>query len=93
MRPPEYLQYDKVTKYMTFKLLEKKPRTTVWVITNNHSGVVLGLVEWYASWRQYVFVPREPSCFNNDCLKAIEDFLTNLNKQQTKQLAEAQYEL
>lgn len=82
-RPLEYIKQDKVTKYMTFKLIDKKPKTTVWAITNNKSGVLLGIIEWYPSWRQYVFVPKEPSCFNNECLRTTEDFITDLNKKQS----------
>ena len=81
-RPPEYTQFDRKTKYMTFELIDKKPKTTVWLVVNNTSGSLLGGIEWYPPWRQYVFMPEGQTVFNNGCLKDIQDFLTELNSRQ-----------
>jgi len=71
-----------VTKYMTFKLADQKPRTQVWQLTNNASGLLLGVISWYGAWRQYAFNPVEGSTFNDSCLETIRDFLTQLNDEQ-----------
>ena len=70
-----------VTKYMTFKLADQKPRTQVWELTNNTSGFRLGAISWYGAWRQYVFNPVEGSTFNDGCLEVIRDFLAKLNNE------------
>lgn len=68
----------KVTKYMTFQTVGNSAST--WVVTNNKSGFELGRIEWYSSWRQYVYVPTSCSVFNNTCLDDISRFLTELSK-------------
>ena len=75
------------TKYMTFRLSGNKPKTTMWDVVNNDSQLRLGFIEWYSSWRQYVFMPTITfeTTYNNGCLQTIADFLTELNqKQRTK---------
>ncbi|KKM82186.1 hypothetical protein LCGC14_1322110 [marine sediment metagenome] len=67
---------------MTFKLADQKPRTQVWQLTNNASGLLLGVISWYGAWRQYAFNPVEGSTFNDSCLETIRDFLTKLNSGQ-----------
>jgi len=69
---------------MTFELIDRKPKTTVWLVVNNSSGGLLGGIEWYSQWRQYVFMPEGETIFNNGCLKDIQDFLTELNNRQRK---------
>ena len=82
MRPPEYKQHDKHTKYMTFELADRKPKTTGWNVVNNKSGALLGIVEWYGPWRQYVFEAIDQPIFNNACLEELVAFLTDLNNKQ-----------
>jgi len=84
LRPAEYKAQDRRTKYMTFRLIDKKPKTTEWCVENNKSGGTLGFIEWYGPWRQYVFTPLEECVFNNDCLSEIATFLTDLNARQRR---------
>ncbi len=81
-RPTEYKEHDKRTKYMTFELVDRKPKTTEWDVVNNESGALLGTVAWYGPWRQYVFEVIDQPIFNNGCLVELTDFLTELNTQQ-----------
>ena len=81
-RPTEYKEHDKRTKYMTFELVDRKPKTTEWDVVNNKSGALLGTVAWYGPWRQYVFEAIDQPIFNNGCLVELTDFLTDLNTQQ-----------
>ena len=68
------------TKYMTFVLVERKPKTTVWDILNRKSGFPLGRIAWYGPWRQYVCSLVEDAVFNNGCLRDIAEFLDKLNR-------------
>jgi len=69
----------KTTKYMVFEEIERKPKTSVWQVLNRKSSYVLGLIEYYTGWRQYVFEPSGNTEFNNSCLNEISGFLTELN--------------
>lgn len=83
-RPAELKSQDRVTKYMTFQLVARKTKTTVWLVVNNKSGSLLGGIEWYSHWRQYIFETYDHRVFNNSCLNDISQFLTELNTNQRK---------
>ena len=65
-------------KFINFKLLEKKPKTSVYAVINIKLGNILGIIKWYSSWRQYCFFPESNTVFNKDCLSDIEDFIRGL---------------
>lgn len=71
----------RASKYLEFKPIAVQPerRTKRWGVVSKSSGDVLGLVEWYGAWRQYIFEPREGCVFNNGCLNDISAFLTEMN--------------
>ena len=52
-----------------------------WACLNNQSKAILGMIEYYPRWKQYVIDFREICIFNNQCLNDISDFLTQLNTQ------------
>lgn len=57
-------------------------KTRRWRISNRR-GPLLGIVEWYSRWRQYVFTPwidDGPTVFNADCLSAIHNFVRRANE-------------
>jgi hypothetical protein len=41
---------------------------------------MLGFVEWYKPWRQWVFQADISAVFSEDCLADISDFLLQLNR-------------
>lgn len=55
-------------------LVEQKPKTLVYAILNIKSGDKIGIVKWYANWRQYVFFPVDECIFSIGCLTDIIDF-------------------
>ena len=65
-------------KYIEFKLLEKKPKTSIYSVVNLKSKTSLGTIEWYGAWRQYCFFPIPHTVFNKDCLDDIKEFIQNL---------------
>jgi hypothetical protein len=72
-------EIERTTRYIRFVKIAEKAKTKVWVVENNSSGGQLGIIEWYASWRQYCFSPAEGTIFNNSCLKDIDTFLSLRN--------------
>lgn len=51
--------------------------------TCNQTGkipIVLGRIQWYSQWRQYVLMPGYPTIWNRDCMNDIIFFITNLMK-------------
>lgn len=68
-----------LTKYMSFKPVEQKPKTSVWHILNNNSDCLLGIIKWYPQWRQYCCFTNGEAVFNKGCLKTICDFIDELN--------------
>jgi len=68
------------TKYLTFLLVGRRPKTEVWSVNNKHNGSRLGIIKWFAVWRQYSFFPETEGglVFSAGCLRDIEEFITKL---------------
>jgi len=62
-----------VSKYLKFEddgtVLNKKHKT------------VLGTIDFYVPWNQYVFAPMSDAIFNDECLKDIIYVIQTKNKQ------------
>jgi len=65
-------------EYISFKLIEKKPKTTVWSCFNNNSQVELGVVKWYPAWRQYCYFPMVQAVYSRGCNNDINSFIMGL---------------
>lgn len=69
-------------QYINFQRVPTSPttrKTLIFDCHNNQSGAVLGVVQWYAPWRQYCFMDDGRDCvFNRTCLADIQDFLQQL---------------
>jgi len=78
----------KETKYMYFEFIEKKLKTDKYHVTNKKTDDILGIIEWYPYWRQYIFEPKYeykfPCVFNHTCLSEIAEFLKELNVKHTE---------
>lgn len=67
-------------KYIHFVLTGAKVKTKIWECRNNKGRHELGVVKWYAPWRQYCFMPVDSlTVFNGGCLSDIVDFLSKVN--------------
>lgn len=79
------------SKYLEFRpiAVPMQGRTKRWGVVSKSSGDVLGLIEWYGAWRQYIIEPREGCVFNNGCLNDISAFLTEANAEHKRSLSEA----
>jgi hypothetical protein len=61
--------------YLQFDLIESKPKTDVYAVINTQFNQRLGVVKWYASWRQYCFFPDSDTLYHKDCLREIANFI------------------
>ena len=64
-------------EFLTFELMPRRSgrRTDTWRVENAHHGFFLGIVSWYAPWRQYAFTPASGSTWSAGCLAAVNDFI------------------
>ncbi len=65
-------------KHIYFKKIEQKAKTSMWICSHNISHLELGIIEWYAPWRQYVFYPSDGTLFSGGCLDDIIAFMKDL---------------
>jgi len=49
-----------------------------WIIKNNKTKNILGYLEFYKPWKQWVFSANENAVFNDQCLRDILDFMGQL---------------
>ena len=69
------------SEYMDAIPIERKPSTWVYGIVSHKWGSKLGLVKWYAPWRQYCFFPENDTIFNPTCMETIIQFVKDLMKE------------
>lgn len=69
-----------MSEYLNFVQLQARPgmKTQIWGIESKSSGNLLGMIQWYGAWRQYVFYPSENTLFNTGCLSEIREFIWRL---------------
>ncbi|MCO6436510.1 MAG: hypothetical protein J5J06_05435 [Phycisphaerae bacterium] len=74
------MNFPHETKYLRFEEVppQKGRKTLVIVVRNIRSGVSLGTISWYGSWRSYVFFPGAQTVFSSDCLADIQACITAL---------------
>jgi len=63
------------SKYIEFMLIEKKPKTDVFAIISKSHLDQLGIIKWYAPWRQYCFFPEEQTIWNTNCMQDVKEFI------------------
>ena len=56
-------------------------KTAIYFVVNKTQNALLGEVRWYASWRQYIFAPKENTLYARSCLADIERFIGSLMEQ------------
>lgn len=69
-------------KYIKFVKLQTKEhvrRDIYGCITNRKPESMLGKVEYYYPWKQYIFEPSDLAVFSSDCLDDISSFINQLN--------------
>jgi len=51
-----------------------------YLIKNLKGGQLLGSVEWYSPWRQWIFASLEDSVWSDSCLEEVQVFMRGLKK-------------
>ena len=67
-----------MSKYLRFQLIEQKPKTKVVAVQSKTHPVRLGVIKWWNTWRQYVFLPDTGTIFNAECLTDIQSYIRGL---------------
>ena len=70
-------------KWIRFEFDQQLPKTQKWSVVNKSSGEPIAEIEWYPTWRQYVFFPEPDTVFNDGCLETIIAFIKRLNKEKS----------
>ena len=71
-------------KYFAVELMEKKTRTEVYGIRSKHHSEPIGMVKWYAPWRQYCFFPEPGTVWSRYCLNEVNTFINQLKEARKK---------
>ena len=74
----------RTTKWLTFRVVDKKPKTVVMSVVNTKHQE-LGIIRWQGTWRQYIYDENSGAMYNDQCLMDISLVLTDLNSAQKKQ--------
>ena len=67
-----------------YKFIHFKPTylESIWTCFNNKSKSMLGMVEYYKPWKQWVFSTEDQmDVFSVSCLEDIIDFMKQLSKE------------
>jgi len=62
--------------YVDLLAKSKSGKTNIYQVVSN--GVFLGDIKWHAPWRKYAFFPDANTLYEQDCLKDLESFLTEI---------------
>ena len=65
-------------KWITFVLVDQKPKTSVYEVRSKEGNIYLGQIKWYAPWRCYSFFPAPDTIFEKKCLGDIVNFINKL---------------
>lgn len=68
------------SKWLKFRIIERKPKTVGIVIMSKDSGIPIGRIEWYKSFRKYSFFPEADTVFETVCLGDIVKVIDELEK-------------
>ena len=74
------------TKYLVFELAPSTKKTCTWLIKSKNSGDLLGVIKWYAPWRQYCIFIEGDSIFSRGCLEQIYEFINELMVNRKKEI-------
>jgi len=69
----------KKAEYIMFQEEDSIVKTRNVSVRTVRSNVVLGYINWYAPWRQYVFRPQPDTVFNSECLNRIQGYVSEMN--------------
>ena len=68
---PKFIEFDEVMPH---------PKG-IFLIRNKRSDDIIGKIEWYPRWRQYVASFEEFSVWSEDCLRDVRQFMLGIGKE------------
>ncbi len=66
------------TSYLNFVLVHDTDKTKIFSVNSARHEIRLGVIFWYAPWRQYTIEPEPDTVWNKDCLREVAGFLEQL---------------
>ena len=82
--------------YIEYMLIGTRPKTNIYGVFSKSSGDRLGIIKWYASWRQYCFFPELDTVWSKGCLNEvnylIEKFMNEWRSQSSASKARKENE-
>jgi len=70
-------------KYIQFcRATQQNPKTWIYLVRANYDYALLGIIKWYARWRQYAFHSEQKPILEKTCLRDIAEFCEELNERQ-----------
>ena len=66
------------------KLADDDKKTDTFEVWSTFYNVSLGIVKWKANWRKYGFFPYPQTCYEEDCMRDISDFIEKETKEYKK---------
>ena len=67
-----------MSRYLEFRLLERKPKTQVIEVISKRHGNRLGIIKWFGRWRRYALFPEPAIVFDAECLNDIVSYIEKL---------------
>lgn len=68
----------KETQYLVFEDFQTKRKTKYVLVSNKNSEDLIGVIKWYAPWRQYCFFPASDTIWNTTCLDDVQEVISKL---------------
>lgn len=77
----------KETQYLRFIEFPKREKTRIIAVMNKHHEEVIGMIKWFARWRQYCFFPVNNTVWNINCLNDVNSVIMMLAEERKKKKA------
>lgn len=68
------------TKYLEIKDISFIGCRSKYVVSNKKSNTIIGFIEYYAPWRQYVYAPSSDTIYSAGCLYDIQKFIEGIKE-------------
>lgn len=64
-----------MAQWIEFREVPHTGKTKRWEVVTKDGGTVVGRISWYGPWRKYTLQPGYPTVWEQDCLRAIAEFI------------------
>lgn len=67
-----------MSRWLRFVKAGDSGKTMIFDVESKTQNTLLGQIKWFGRWRQYAFFPCQGTCFNQECLADIIDWMQQL---------------